>query len=82
MLETIIKTLIFIAAAFAGVIYYKKTKSEKHNVIRVLIAVMLLVIRTDSFYTMIAMILPALLTGLLVLPIPNYHNVTRYIYIP
>ncbi|MBQ3475092.1 MAG: hypothetical protein IJH20_02880 [Bacilli bacterium] len=43
MLETIIKTLIFIAAAFAGVIYYKKTKSEKHNVIRVLIAVMLLV---------------------------------------
>lgn len=42
-------------------------------------AVMLLVIRTDSFYTMIAMILPALLTGLLVLPIPNYHNVLGFL---
>ena len=43
MLETIIKTIIFIAFAFGAAIYYKKTKSEKHNVIRVLIAVMLLV---------------------------------------
>lgn len=43
MLETIIKTLIFIAAAFGAIVYYRKTKGSKYNVIRVLIAVALLV---------------------------------------
>lgn len=43
MLETIIKTLIFVVLLFGAILYYKKTKNEKHNVIRVLIAVAVLV---------------------------------------
>ena len=40
--------------------------------------ILLLIIKTDSFYTMVAMVMPALITGLLVLPIPNYHNVLGF----
>ncbi len=40
--------------------------------------VLLIVIQTDSITTMILKILPALFTGVLVLPIPNYHNVMGF----
>ncbi|MBR3117215.1 MAG: hypothetical protein IKF36_05000 [Bacilli bacterium] len=42
MLETIIKIIIFLALAVGAVYYYKKTKSEKNNVFRVLICVVVL----------------------------------------
>ena len=42
-------------------------------------ALLLLLIRTNSIYEMIALVLPALVTGLLVLPVPNYHNVLGFI---
>ena len=41
--------------------------------------VLLIIIRTDNIYAMAAMIMPALLTGLLVLPVPNYHNVLGFL---
>ena len=40
---------------------------------------MLLLIRSNSFFTMVLLIMPALVTGLLVLPIPNYHNVLGFL---
>ena len=42
MLETIIKTIIFVALLVGAIIYYKRTKSEKYNVFRVLIGVVVL----------------------------------------
>ena len=40
--------------------------------------VLLIIVQTDSIVTMILKILPAMLTGILVLPIPNYHNVLGF----
>ena len=40
---------------------------------------LLLLIRSNSFFTMVLLIMPALLTGLMVLPIPNYHNVLGFL---
>lgn len=42
-------------------------------------ALLLLIIRTNDIYQMIALVLPALITGTLVLPIPNYHNVMGFL---
>ena len=42
-------------------------------------SILLLVINnSDSLVVMILKILPALLTGIMVLPIPNYHNVLGF----
>ena len=40
---------------------------------------LLLIITTSSIYEMILLILPALITGLLVMPVPNYHNVLGFL---
>ena len=40
--------------------------------------VLLLVLQTDDFTSQILKLLPALITGILVLPIPNYHNVLGF----
>lgn len=37
--------------------------------------IFLLVIPVDNVFTMIIKLLPAALTGFLVMPVPNYHNV-------
>ena len=37
--------------------------------------ILLLIIRTNNIFVMLLLIMPALVTGLLVMPIPNYHNV-------
>ena len=41
--------------------------------------VLFFVIKTDSILGMILSILPALVTGVLVMPIPNYHNVLGFL---
>ena len=41
--------------------------------------ILLLMIKANDIFTMILLITPALLTGLLVLPIPNYHNVMGFL---
>ena len=40
--------------------------------------ILLIVVQVDSIYTMILKILPAVVTGILVMPIPNYHNVLGF----
>lgn len=37
------------------------------------------VIRTTDIFTMVLLVLPAIVTGILVLPIPNYHNVRGFL---
>ncbi len=41
--------------------------------------ILLLIIGTDSILTTIIVLLPALFSALLVMPIPNYHNVISFI---
>ena len=41
--------------------------------------ILLLTIKTDNIYIMILLILPALSTGTMVMPIPNYHNVAGFL---
>ena len=41
--------------------------------------IMLLFIKTYNVLLMIVMLLPALVTGFLVLPVPNYHNMLQLI---
>lgn len=41
--------------------------------------IMLLVIQSTSILTMIMKLLPALITGMLVMPVPNYHNVLGFL---
>lgn len=41
--------------------------------------ILLLIVRTNNLGIMILAILPALITGILVLPIPNYHNVLGFL---
>lgn len=41
--------------------------------------ILLLAFNTNSIYEMILLILPALITGMLVLPVPNYHNVLGFL---
>ena len=36
--------------------------------------ILLIVVKSDSMVVMVLNILPAIVTGVLVLPIPNYHN--------
>lgn len=40
---------------------------------------LLVVVNTNSIKTIILILLPALITGLLVMPVPNYHNVLTLI---
>ena len=40
---------------------------------------MMLLIRTSNIVVMALLIMPALVTGILVLPIPNYHNVMGFL---
>ena len=40
---------------------------------------LLVVINTNNLGTIILILLPALITGLLVMPVPNYHNVLTLI---
>ena len=40
--------------------------------------VLLLTIHSDSIAIMVLKLLPALVTGVLVMPIPNYHNVMGF----
>ena len=40
--------------------------------------VLLIIVQTDSIATMVLKMLPSLVTGALVLPIPNYHNVLGF----
>lgn len=40
---------------------------------------LMLLIRTNSIVVMILMMLPGVLTGILVMPIPNYHNVMGFL---
>ena len=39
--------------------------------------VLMLTIKTSDILVMTGLVLPAIVTGILVLPIPNYHNVLR-----
>ena len=39
--------------------------------------IMMLTIRTSDVWVMAGLLMPAVVTGILVLPIPNYHNVLR-----
>ena len=39
--------------------------------------IMLLTITTSDFVTMLLIVLPALTSGLLVMPVPHYHNVLQ-----
>ena len=39
--------------------------------------IMLLTIATSDFVTMLLIVLPALTSGLLVMPVPHYHNVLQ-----
>ena len=45
----------------------------------VLTGVLLLIFNTNSLFEMVLLILPALITGMLVLPVPNYHNVLGFL---
>lgn len=40
---------------------------------------MLLIIKSSNIWVMIGILSPSLITGLLVMPIPNYHNVRTFI---
>ena len=40
---------------------------------------LLLVIRSSNIWVMIGIIFPGLVSGFLVLPIPNYHNIRTFI---
>ena len=40
---------------------------------------MLLIIKATSVLSMVLILLPAIITGVLVLPIPNYHNVLGFL---
>ena len=40
--------------------------------------ILMAIIRTDDMLVMALLIFPALFTGVLVLPIPNYHNVMGF----
>lgn len=40
--------------------------------------ILIAVIRTDNIFTMALLVAPAVVTGLMVLPIPNYHNVRGF----
>ena len=40
---------------------------------------LLFVIKSSNIWVMIGILLPALITGFLVLPIPNYHNIRTFI---
>lgn len=39
--------------------------------------IMLLTISTSSFSVLVMIVLPALLSGLLIMPVPHYHNVLQ-----
>ncbi len=39
---------------------------------------LLLIVKSDSFLVMVLKMLPALVTGIMVMPIPNYHNVMGF----
>lgn len=41
--------------------------------------ILMLAIKTDSIAIMMLLMMPGVLTGLLVLPIPNYHNVMGFL---
>ena len=41
--------------------------------------ILMLLIKTDSMAVMILLMMPGVLTGLLVMPIPNYHNVMGFL---
>ena len=41
--------------------------------------ILLLVIKTDNLVTVVIKLFPALLSALLVMPVPNYHNVLMFI---
>ena len=41
--------------------------------------ILLLVVKSADFLIMILILMPALFTGFLVLPVPNYHNVLQFI---
>ncbi len=41
--------------------------------------VLLLTIKSTNIIVMILILAPALLTGFLVMPVPNYHNVLQFI---
>ncbi len=40
---------------------------------------LLLLVKTNNVFGMVMLVMPALVTGALVLPIPNYHNVMGFI---
>lgn len=40
---------------------------------------LLFVIKSSNIWVMIGILAPALITGFLVLPIPNYHNIRTFI---
>ena len=42
------------------------------------IILLITVTKSDSIFLMFLKVLPALLTGIMVLPIPNYHNVMGF----
>lgn len=41
--------------------------------------ILMLAIHTDSFVGMVLILLPALISGFLVFPVPNYHNILQLI---
>lgn len=40
---------------------------------------MLLIVRSASIIGMVCILLPAIITGILVMPLPNYHNVRGFL---
>ncbi len=44
-----------------------------------LTVIMLIFMQNASFFELVMILLPALITGFLVLPVPNYHNVLQLI---
>lgn len=40
---------------------------------------LMVIIRTSNIVTMAFLLMPAIVTGILVLPIPNYHNVMGFL---
>ena len=44
-----------------------------------LTVILLLVLQDASFVELIMILMPAMVTGLLVMPVPNYHNVLQLI---
>lgn len=41
--------------------------------------ILMVIIRTSNIITMAFLLMPAIVTGILVLPIPNYHNVMGFL---